>query len=71
MPPLPAFLIARDRDHCTIQGEEISMFLLCSVDDFVFSSGDSQPCLDISQQFRSGLVFPHGSQETVAERWYF
>lgn len=59
MPPLSAFLITRDTERSAIQGEDSSVFLLYSVANFIFSSGGPQPCLDVSQQIRSGLVFSH------------
>lgn len=71
MPPLSAFMIMRDTEHSAIQRGENSVFLLYSAANFIFISGGPQPCLDISQQFRTDLVLPHGSQQVVAERWHF
>lgn len=68
VPPISAFLITRDTEHPAIQGEENSVFLLDSVLNFIFSSGLPQSCLDVSQQFRNGLVFPHVEVSRLLQR---
>lgn len=58
--------------HCceqsAIQGEQC-VVLLYSVANFLLSSGGPQPCLDISQQFRSGLVFPRVEVSRLLQRY--
>lgn len=57
--------------HCceqsAIQGEE-GVLLLYSVASFILSSGGPQPCLDISQEFRIGLVFPRVEVSRLLQR---